>query len=102
MTISEQQLDNLIESVPNYLTEKNVIELSSKSDWDILSCRWFVWKFKYGIKSSLTAYASVQFNKIVEYLKTSKICTSCTSMQRYASGEGWFDENYSGRKFFLD
>jgi len=25
MTISEQQLDNLIESVPNYLTEKNDI-----------------------------------------------------------------------------
>ncbi len=64
MTISEQQLDNLIESVPNYLTEKNVIELSNKSDWDILSCRWFVWNFKYGIKSSLTAYASVQFNKV--------------------------------------
>jgi len=64
MTISEQQLDNLIESVPNYLTEKNVIELSSKSDWSILSCRWFVWNFKFGIKSSLTAYASVQFNKV--------------------------------------
>jgi len=46
MTISEQQLDNLIESVPKYLTEKNVIELSSKSDWSILSCRWFVWNFK--------------------------------------------------------
>jgi len=49
-----------------------------------------------------SSFTEDEFNKIVAYLKTSKICTSCTSMERYASGEGWFDKNYSGRKFFLD
>jgi hypothetical protein len=48
------------------------------------------------------SFTEDEFNKIVAYLKTSNICTSCTSMERYASGEGWFDKNYSGRKFFLD
>ena len=43
-----------------------------------------------------------EFEKIVEYLKSTRMCTSCTSMERYNSGEGWFDKNYSGPKFFLD
>jgi len=43
-----------------------------------------------------------EFEKIVEYLKSTRMCTSCTSMERYNGGEGWFDKNYSGPKFFLD
>jgi hypothetical protein len=64
MTISEQQIDSLIENVPKYLTEKNVFELSKKSEWDFQSCSWFVWNFKYGIQNSLKGFASVKFNKV--------------------------------------
>jgi predicted ATP-dependent endonuclease of OLD family len=70
-------------------------------------------ELKHYLKYHLKAFASIYLNnrrtfteeefiKIVEYLKTSKVCTSCTSMERYTSGEGWFDKNYSGPKFFLD
>ena len=52
--------------------------------------------------SNRRAFTEKEYIKIVEYLKNSKVCTSCTSMDRYASGEGWFDKNYSGPKFFLD
>ena len=48
------------------------------------------------------SFNETEFQKVVEYLKSSRVCTSCTSMDRYNSGDGWFDKNYSGPKFFLD
>lgn len=62
--LTEQQLDNLIENVTSRFTEKSASKLHSRSNWDLESCKWFIWELKYGLKASLTGYASAKYEKI--------------------------------------
>ncbi|MDC3051934.1 hypothetical protein OA169_01440 [Acidimicrobiaceae bacterium] len=62
--LTEQQLDNLIENVPNQFTDTSVSNLYKRSNWDLDSCKWFIWELKYGLKASLSGYASAKYGKI--------------------------------------
>jgi hypothetical protein len=62
--LTEQQLDNLIENVPNQFTDRSVSNLHKQSNWDLDSCKWFIWELKYGLKASLSGYASATYGKI--------------------------------------
>ena len=61
--LTEQQLDNLIENVTSRFTEKSASSLHAISNWDLESCKWFIWELKYGLKASLAGYASAKYGK---------------------------------------
>ncbi len=62
--ITEQQLDNLVENVTSRFNDKSVSNLYKQSNWDLESCKWFIWELKYGLKASLIGYASTKYEKI--------------------------------------